>query len=376
MLGIILTNLRRRPTRTAFTAAGIAVGVATIVALLSFTQGMSDTAAGISHLGGSELAVFQANVSDPTSSLLPQSMVGKLEAKPYVASATPLLLLVEAIESEPSAVVFGADPKGFFTRRLVLISGRRSTWRPSGSGEAEGEGVLVGERLAASQHIEPGGSLVVEGHRFHVEGVYHSGIFFEDSGAVLPLQVAQRISGRHGEETSIAVDLSPSVRAATASRAIQREFPGTQVISTAEQALRAGANATLISKAILVIVMIALIVGAIGVTNTMALAIIERQSELALLSTVGWSPGRVATLILGEGIAVSLLGAAFGLLLGVVGGDLLVRVLGVSSYISPSFTAWALGRGLLVGVAIGVLGGIYPAWRVTRMQPLKALAGT
>ena len=193
---------------------------------------------------------------------------------------------------------------------------------------------------------------------------------------MLPLQVARRISGRPHEETSIGVDLAPAFRAAIASREIKRDFPGTQVISTAEQALRAGANATLISKAILVIVVIALIVGAIGVTNTMALAIIERQSELGLLSTVGWSPLRVASLILGEGVAVSLLGAAVGLLLGVVGGDLLVRVLGVSSYISPSVTAWALGRGLLVGIAIGVLGGLYPAWRVTRMQPLKALEGT
>jgi hypothetical protein len=57
-------------------------------------------------------------------------------------------------------------------------------------------------------------------------------------------------------------------------------------------------------------------------------------------------------------------------------GGLLVRVLGVSAYVSPSVTAWGLGRGLLVGVAIGVLGGVYPAWRVTRMTPLKALAGT
>ena len=124
------------------------------------------------------------------------------------------------------------------------------------------------------------------------------------------------------------------------------------------------------------IVAIAIIVGMIGVTNTMAMAIAERRGELGLLSTVGWSPGRVATLILGEGIAVSILGATGGLLLGVIGGEELVRALGVSGYVSPSVTAWGLGRGLLVGVAIGVLGGIYPAWRVTRMTPLKALSGT
>ena len=78
MLSIIATNLRRRPARTLLTAAGIAVGVATIVALLSFTQGLRESAAGFVHLGGSELGVFQANVSDPTTSVLPESMVGRL----------------------------------------------------------------------------------------------------------------------------------------------------------------------------------------------------------------------------------------------------------------------------------------------------------
>ena len=118
--------------------------------------------------------------------------------------------------------------------------------------------------------------------------------------------------------------------------------------------------------------MIALIVGAISVANTMAMSIMERQGELALLSTVGWFPQRVASLIFGEGIALSTLGPALGLLFGVIGGGLLVRALGVSAYVS----AWGLGRALLIGVAIGVLGGIYPAWRVTRMTPLKALSGT
>ena len=53
-----------------------------------------------------------------------------------------------------------------------------------------------------------------------------------------------------------------------------------------------------------------------------------------------------------------------------------MHALGVSSYVSPSVTGRALGIGLLVGVAIGVLGGIYPAWRVTRMTPLRALSSS
>ncbi len=368
MLAIITTNLLRRSARTLFTALGIAVGVATIVALLSFTQGLKETAAGFVHLGGSELGVFQSNVSEPTASVLPESIVGRLDARPEVARATPLLLVVEGLRADSSAIVFGARETGFFSHNLVLTGGRRPL-----AGARE---VLIGDRLSAQLHLLPGGVLVVEGRSYRVAGTYHSGVLFEDSGAVLSLEQAQQLTGRPAEVTDVVVQLTGGVRATTAARHIERDLPGTQVITDPQQALRVGANSTLISKAILVIVVIALIVGAISVTNTMAMSIIERQGEIGLLSTVGWSPVRVASLIFGEGVAVSVLGAAAGLFLGVIGSGLLVGALGVSRYVSPSVTAWGLGRGLLVGVAIGVLGGIYPAWRVTRMTPLRALSST
>jgi putative ABC transport system permease protein len=368
VLSIIATNLLRRRTRTLFTAAGIAVGIATIVALLSFTQGLKETAAGLAHLGGSGLGVFQSGVSDPTASVLPESLVGRLAKQPYVARATPLVLLVEGVKGESGAVTFGADPAGFFARSLVIVAGGRSV-----SPETE---ALVGDRLAVQLHLAPGGIITVSGHTYRVAGLYHSGILFEDSGAVLSLAQARLLTARPDEETDVVVDLAPRTRAGAAAKVIERDFPGTQVISDPQQALRAGANGTLISKAILVIVVMALIVGAIGVANTMAMSILERQGELGLLSTVGWSPRRVATLVMGEGIAVSMLGAMAGLLVGVIGAEELVRALGVSAYVSPAVTAWGLGRGLLVGFAIGVLGGIYPAWRVTHTQPLKVLAGT
>ena len=364
MLAIVATNLMRRKARSLLTASGIAVGVAMIVALLSFTQGLKETAAGFVHLGGSDLGVFQANVSDPTASLLPASTIARLEALPQVARATPLLLIVEGVRGEPSAIVFGADPHGFFSRRLVLVAGSQPTTNDQ---------ILVGERLAERAHLAPGATLGVMGRRLRVAGIYHSGILFEDAGAVLALARAQQLANRPDEVTDVVAQLAPGVRAGAARRAIERELPGTQVITDPQQALRAGANSTLIAKAILVIVVIALIVGAISVANTMAMSIMERQAELGLLSTVGWSPLRVASLILGEGVAVSVLGAALGLLFGVIGAGLLVSALGVDTYVSPSVTAWGLGRALLVGVAIGVLGGIYPAWRVTRMTPLRAL---
>lgn len=365
MLGLIAANLTRRFGRTLLTAMGIALGVATIVALLGLTAGLKKTAGGLVNLGGAEVGLFQKGVADPTVSVLPVSLVPRLERRPDVVQVTPLLLVVEALKSDPAALVFGADPRGFVQRRLVLSAGTRP---------ATDRDIAIGDQLAGELGKSVGDTVAIKGRRLRVSGVYHSGVVFEDSGAIVDLGLAQRLLQRPGEATTIAVQVPEKLKSTDVARDITRTFPGTQAIGDPGQAIRLGANGTLISKAVLVIVVLALIVGGIGVTNTMVLSVIERQSELALLSTVGWSPRRVGALVLSEGVGISIIGAGIGLLLGVIGSDLLVRALGASSFVTPEVTAWGLGRGLLVGVAIGVFGGLYPAWRVTRGLPAQSLA--
>src|SRR5579863_1675881 len=364
MAELIVNNLLRRMGRTLLTALGVGLGVATIVALLAVSDGLTQTAAGFAHLGGSDLGVFQAGVSDPTVSVLETSDVARLQRNSDVAAAT-LLLIVSRVRHDPSAFVFGTDPSGFFAQRLVYSIGSF----PSSPGT-----IAVGNGLAATLHLRAGSIVALAGRHLTVSGIYHSGIAYEDEGGVLPLAVAQAVAGQPGETTSIAVELQPNASAAAATRSITRQFPHTTVIATGQEAARAGANGALIHNATLVIVIIAIVLGAISVTNTMAMSVLERQGELALLSTVGWSAPRVAALVIGEGVGVSLLGAAIGLFFGVLGSLLLVHLMGVGAYVSPSITAWGLGRGLVVGISIGVLGGLYPAWRVTRMAPLRGLS--
>jgi putative ABC transport system permease protein len=363
----VFTNLARRKARAAATALGIALGVATIVALLSVGSGLKRTAGELVHLGQADLGVFQSDVSDPTASVLPTSLATRLERRPDVAEATPLLLVVEGVKQEPAAVVFGAEPGSFFRRRLVMTAGRAGAGGPNG--------ILVGDKLARELGLRPGSTLQVKRKRFTVGGIYHSGVFFEDTGAILDLATAQRLERRGADATTIAVQLADNVRHDTAEKALKRALPGTQIIGTADDAERAGANGQLVRNVVTIIAALALIVGGLGVTNTMAMAVLERRRELALLSAIGWQRLRVALLVLAEGIAVSLLGAALGLLLGVVGAGLLNDALDVSAVVTPKVTPWTIGQGLLIGVAIGVLGGLYPAWRGTRGSATELLGG-
>src|SRR5262249_47010117 len=177
-----------------------------------------------------------------------------------------------------------------------------------------------------------------------------------------------------GETTTIVVKLAPGVRSSVARQLIARRFPGVLVIGDADEALRAGANGQLITNVTLVIVVLALLIGGLGVTNTMLLSVIERRTEFALASAVGWSGPQVASLVLTEGLIVSIIGAAIGIVIGSIGAMLLIHALGAAAYVTPNLTAWIFGRALLIGILIGVCGGIYPAWRAAHISPAIALA--
>jgi putative ABC transport system permease protein len=367
MLALILANLRRRATRTGLTAAGIAVGVASIVALLALSSGLNQTAGELIHLGRADVGLFQRDAGDPTTSVLPLSLIPRLRAKPYVADAAPIQLAVGVVPSAASAIVFGIDPGSFVGRRLVFTSGH---------GPAAGQ-AAVGDILASQRHLRPGDHVRL-GHRsVPVSGVYHSGTAFQDQGVITSLAEAQRLAGRTPQEaTTIAVRVPPQIPVASAQRRLLRAFPGLQAISTPDEALRSGANSQLISKAVVLIVVLALIIGALAVANTMLAAILERRRELALLATIGWSARQLAGLVLGEAVAVSVIGTACGLLLGYLASGLLPGALGLQSFISPDVTVWTLGRAVLIGILIGLIGAVFPVWRVTRTWSATGLAPT
>ncbi len=365
VIALILANLRRRATRTALTAAGIAVGVAAIVALLALSAGLNRTAGQLVHLGRADLGLFQRDAGDPTSSILPLSLLPRLRAQPEIVDATPIQLAVGAVARAPSSIVFGIDPSGFVGSRLVFTAGH---------GPVAGQAVL-GDLLARQLHAALGSTIRIGHRQFRIAGTYHSGITFEDLGAITTLADAQALAGRTSQETTtIAIRLAQQVAPSTAERQLAKTFPGLSAISDPSEAIRAGANSVLISKAVLLIVVLALIIGALAVANTMLAAVLERRRELALLSTIGWSGSQLAALVLGEAVAVSILGTAAGLLLGFLASGLLPAALGLQSFISPELTAWGLGRAALIGVTIGVLGAVYPIWRVTRMWSAVALA--
>jgi putative ABC transport system permease protein len=337
--------------------------VTTVVALLALTGGLSRSAGSLAHLGRADFGVFQAGLADLTASSLPDSIVSRIEALPGVAAASPIQIVPNAVSADSSILTFGDEPESFLTRRLVLVSGQ----------EPQGEQLFVGVGAASRLHIAPGQSLLVAGGAVRVAGIYRSGISLEDGGVELPLSTTQQLSRRPGEISTIAISIAPGYCETDLERAVERVIPGTLALGDPGEVARVDTNSRIISKAGIIIAALALLLGAVVVVNTMAMAVIERRREFGVLAAVGWSRLRIARLILGETMAVSLTGAAIGLGLGALASELLVHALAAATFVSPYVSLWVAARGMLVGFTLGVIGALLCVWQVMRVPLIRAI---
>ena len=270
---------------------------------------------------------------------------------------------IGAVDADSSILLFGADLHGTLVRRLVVVSGHLP----------QGDALLVGVQAAGQLHAVVGRTLTVAGRTFPVAGIYRSGISLEDAGVVLPLALTQQLSHRPGEISIVAVSVAPGYRDVDVEREVEQAIPGTVALGDPSEVARVDTNSRIISKAAIIIAVLSLLLGAVVVINTMAMAVIERRQQFGLLAVVGWSRTRIARLIIGEAIAVSLAGAVVGLGLGALASEFVVRALAAATFVSPVISPWVLARGLLVGCALGVIGAAVSVWRVMRLPPLKAI---
>jgi putative ABC transport system permease protein len=356
--GLVRRNLLRRPVRTALTAAGVALGVGLIVALLSVTAGAKRTAAELIHVGHADFGLFQQGTSDLTLSRLPDTLAQRVAREPGVLETGRIYLYVTK-----KLLVFGLVPGEFPARRLVIVEGRR----------AAGSQSLVGDAAAEDQHLRVGGELRLGRHSFPIAGIYHTGNAFEDGGAVLPLRIVQRLAGRPGDVTTIAVAVAPREQPKHVAHEIEQAFPGTTAVLEPGQAVRIDTSSRVVVSSGWIISLLALIVGGVAVTNTMAMSVFERVREIGILRAVGWPTRRIAALILSEALGLCLLALGVGLLVGWAGAVLFSRRAEAGQLLEPDFTAGVFAWGLAFALGVGVLGAIYPAWRATRLAPVEAL---
>ena len=122
-----------------------------------------------------------------------------------------------------------------------------------------------------------------------------------------------------------------------------------------------------------VVSLVAVLIGGVGVMNTMLMSVFERTREIGVLRAVGWRPGRVLRMILGESFVLSLIGGGIGILLGIAAMRAMETSSAYGSFLSVTLSPLLLAQGGAVAIGLGLVGGGLPAWRASRLLPAEAM---
>jgi putative ABC transport system permease protein len=361
--GLVLKNLLRRKARTALTVAGVAIGVGLIVALLSITEGVKSTANQLIHVGRSDFGLFQEGASDLTRSVLPESLEEKVREDPGVADTAGIFLRVGEVEGQDEFLLFGFREGELAAKRNVVIEGRRAT----------GMEAMLGDEAAKALHLGPGDTLHVGTRAYPIAGVYHSGDRFVDLGATLPLRAVQALAQRPNEISTIGVTVKAGETPKAVAKRLEKKFPGVVAVVEPGQAVRIDTSSRLLITAGWIFSLLALVIGGIGVTNTMAMSVFERVREIGIMRAVGWTSTRIAALIVSEALGICVIALGIGLLGGWAAAVLLTDNSSLSSLAHAEFTGAVFAWGLAFALGVGLIGALYPAWRAIKLTPIEAL---
>jgi ABC-type antimicrobial peptide transport system permease subunit len=207
---------------------------------------------------------------------------------------------------------------------------------------------------------------------FRVVGIYETGISWEDIGVVIGLREAQSLTGKPHQVMYYAIQLRDPGQAEVVKRELEATFPGIDVSLTSEIA-QSMSDFQVLEEMVTQISLLALFIGGLGMLNTMLMSVLERTREIGVLRALGWHKRRVLGMILRESLVLGIVGGICGILLGLGLGGLMMLAQGTWGSIEPAYPPQVFVQAVVVALIAGVLGGLYPAWRATRMRPVEAL---
>jgi putative ABC transport system permease protein len=369
-LMVVLHNLRQHPLRSCLTGCGLAVAVTAVVALVGIADRFEDAFLELYDERGADLVVQRTGGTVQLSIGIDQRIGDRIRALPHVRSVIGSLMDLVSFEQANliAVVVNGWPPDSPVLDLVTIVSGRRL--KPG-----DGRAVMLGKVLAANLGKTTGDKVEIYGEPFEVVGVFDSFSIYESGAVFFLLDELQRLTNRPGHVTGYIVDIDKSDGHNHVDQ-VRHEIEGLDknlaVVPTGEF-VESIAQIRVIRSMAWVTSFVAVILGAIGVSNTMVMSVLERRQEIGTLRALGWRTVRVVRLIVAEACVLCLCGAVIGSLLGIGTIKLLARLPATSGLIDGHLGLPVLAQACGLAMLSGLLGAIYPAVWASCRTPLDGL---
>ncbi len=385
---LILKNIFRNKSRSILAVIGIAIGVAAVVGLGLITDDLTESAQNALTAGAADFSVINSTNSPEGSGgpggfgnqLINQSVIGQIQQTTGVGSAVGVLRTSTNLGNTTSTSNSSSSGFGSGFRSMTNIIGIDSSDLSmdniaitNGTTFSNASEVIIGKTAAQRLNKTIGNTITISNKTFTVTGIYETGNFMDDGGIVMSLPSLQNLTGDTGQVSLILVKASNGTDASTLSNTIQQQYPNDLSTSTSLSGNnRMNNGLQVISSGAWAVSLLAILIGGIVVIVTMMKAVSERTREIGVLRAIGWTQKRILSMIIGEALVLSLIAIVVGLLLA-VGIIELITLTHLLRGINPSFSAWLILKGIGVALFLGIIGGIYPAYRASRLSPTEAL---
>ncbi|MEW5966190.1 MAG: lipoprotein-releasing ABC transporter permease subunit [Pseudomonadota bacterium] len=405
LIGLRYTHAKRRNHFISFISivsmAGIALGVTALIVVLSVMNGFQE------ELRARILGVAaHLEISGPGERIADwRAVMAHAKQHPDVVASAPFVnsqgMLANG-EFVRGAVIRGVAPElenQVADFAAYMTSGRLDDLRP---GEF---GILLGAELARALYVAPGDKVVLlspQGNitpagvmprvkQFTVAGIFEAGMFEYDSGlALIHLNDAQKLLRLGDDVSGVRLKLSDLFRAPFVTRDLSQSLIGDYYLVDWTQSHANFFRAVAIEKRMMFLILLLIVaVAAFNIVSTLVMAVTDKQSDIAILRTLGARPASIMKIFIVQGAFIGV----FGTVLGIAGGVALAlnletvvpfieRLAGMDLfpadvyYINelPSKLEWG-EVGLIAGISflISLLATLYPSWRASRINPAEAL---
>jgi putative ABC transport system permease protein len=365
-LSLVMKNPFRNKTRTALAVMGIAIGIATIVALGIITDGLKASTEETLKAGDADFTVVESNVSDMFLSKIDEGFVDKINNIDGVNDSVGVLLAVQRLGDNPYFVLIGIDPA------KLSLSGIKITQGKAFSGGDVKE-IIIGKVASEKLNKTVGDTITLKDEEYKITGIFQTGDLQQDGGAFISMDNLQKIEEKEGKVTMIYVKIDNNANVDQVTKSIEDKYGNDlTTIASLEDLQSVNQGLDTIDTASWAISLLAIVIGGIGVINTMIMSVFERTREIGVLKAVGWKNRRILGMILGESLVLTLVAGLVGTIMGVLAIQVLMAI-GMGGFIKPVYTPSVFLRAFVLALVVGLIGGFYPAYRASQLPPTEAL---
>ena len=363
-LKFILKNPFRRKTSAILSIVGIAIGIIVIVALGGITDGLVNTFEDTIHAGGADFQISGKETGDSAygTNTIDANWTEKIANVSGVEEAYPIYVVLTSVGDDYMSTLIGIDPNGTTLADISMKEGRIFE-----NNESE---AILGEIYADDNNYSVGDTIKIDGEDFEVVGIYETGDQNMAGGVFTSISKVGNLMDDEDSISNIYVKVEKGADAQEVADRIDEKYGDNITTITSVMEMEQMANMlNMLQASTWAISLLAIIVGGLGIINTMLMSVFERTREIGVLKAVGWSNRKILTMIVGESLVITIVSAIIGSLI----GFLACTLLGPQMGIEPLFTPKIFIQAFAIAIVVGIIGGLYPAIKAMKLPPTEAL---